>query len=260
MSASNPVDVLDRFRLDGRTAIVTGIGPGIGEHVAKAFGAVGANVVCAARTAEKVERVATEIEKEGGRAIAVPTDVGRREDLEMLVDAAHDEFGPVHVVFNNAFAGVAGLDMDAFGAADELWETAVAVNLLAPYRLARMLVPEMREHGKGSIITLLTCGAFTPIPPQAVYGSTKAGLEMLTRYMAKSAGEGVRVNAICPGSMSADGSTSVAFAPHVAKNAIQRTGLSDEVVGAALLLASDASTYTTGSTIFCEGGRVGTIS
>jgi NAD(P)-dependent dehydrogenase (short-subunit alcohol dehydrogenase family) len=252
--------VLDRFRLDGRTAIVTGVGPGIGEHVARAFADVGANVVCAARTSERVERIADSIRQAGGSAVAVPADVSRREDLERLVTATHDAFGPVHVVFNNAAAGATGPDDDPFGASDELWATAVAVNLLAPYRLAAMLVPEMREHRKGSIITLLTCGAFTPIPPQAAYGSTKAGLQMLTAYMAKSAGPGVRVNAICPGSISPDGTVNPAFAPHVAKNAIQRTGLAEEVVGAALLLASDASSYTTGSTIFCEGGRVGTIS
>jgi NAD(P)-dependent dehydrogenase (short-subunit alcohol dehydrogenase family) len=82
---------------------------------------------------------------------------------------------------------------------------------------------------------------------------------MLTRYMAKVCGPEVRVNAICPGSMSPDGAVRDAFAPHVAKNAIPRTGLASEAVGAALLLASDASSYTTGSVIFTEGGRVGTI-
>jgi NAD(P)-dependent dehydrogenase (short-subunit alcohol dehydrogenase family) len=140
-----------------------------------------------------------------------------------------------------------------------VWEEAVAVNLLAPYRLARMVVPEMKAVGKGSIITVLTCAAFTPIPPQFAYGSTKAGLHMLTRYMAKVCGPEVRVNAICPGSMSPDGAVRDAFAPHVAKNAIPRTGLASEAVGAALLLASDASSYTTGSVIFTEGGRVSTI-
>jgi gluconate 5-dehydrogenase/7-alpha-hydroxysteroid dehydrogenase len=252
-------EILSRFRLDGRTAIVTGVGPGIGEHVAKAFAAVGANVVCAARTAERVTRVAADIESDGGRAVAVPADVGVHDDLRRLVGAAHDAFGPVGVVFNNAYTGSISTDADPWDIEDGVWEEAVAVNLLAPYRLARLVVPEMKAAGKGSIITLLTCAAFTPIPPQFAYGSTKAGLHMLTRYMAKVCGPEVRVNAICPGSMSPDGAVRDAFAPHVAKNAIPRTGLASEAVGAALLLASDASSYTTGSVIFTEGGRVGTI-
>jgi NAD(P)-dependent dehydrogenase (short-subunit alcohol dehydrogenase family) len=253
-------DVLSRFRLDGRTAIVTGIGPGIGEHVAKAFAEVGARVVCAARTPDKVERVASEIVASGGQAVAVPTDVGRAADLERLVDAAHEAFGPVDVVFNNAHAGATAVDLDPWGIPDEVWTDAVAVNLMAPYRLARLVVPEMKAAGRGSIITLLTCAAFTPIPPQLAYGSTKSGLHMLTRYLAKVCGPEIRVNAICPGSMSPDGEVHENFAPHVAKNAISRTGWASEAVGAALLLASDASSYTTGSVIFCEGGRVGTIS
>jgi NAD(P)-dependent dehydrogenase (short-subunit alcohol dehydrogenase family) len=190
----------------------------------------------------------------------VTADVALHEELRRIVDVAHDTFGPVGVVFNNAHAGASDVTADPWGIEDDQWENAVAVNLLAPYRLARMVVPEMKAAGKGSIITLLTCGSFTPIPPQFPYGSTKAGLHMLTRYMAKVCGPEVRVNAICPGSMSPDGEVHAAFAPHVAKNAIARTGLASEAVGAALLLASDASTYTTGRVIFTEGGRVGTIS
>jgi NAD(P)-dependent dehydrogenase (short-subunit alcohol dehydrogenase family) len=163
------------------------------------------------------------------------------------------------VVFNNAHAGATDVELDPWAIGDDIWAAAVAVNLMAPYRLARMLVPEMKRAGRGSIITLLTCAAFTPIPPQLAYGSTKSGLHMLTRYLAKVCGPEVRVNAICPGSMSPDGEVRANFAAHVSKNAISRTGVADEAVGAALLLASDASSYTTGSVVFCEGGRVGTI-
>src|SRR6201995_1969451 len=96
-------EILSRFRLDGRTAIVTGIGPGIGEHVAKAFASVGANVVCAARTEARVTRVATEIESDGGRAIAVRADVGVHDHLRRLVAAALDAFLAVRVVFTKAY-------------------------------------------------------------------------------------------------------------------------------------------------------------
>jgi NAD(P)-dependent dehydrogenase (short-subunit alcohol dehydrogenase family) len=254
------MSVLDRFRLDGRTAIVTGVGPGIGEHVAKAFAEAGASVVCAARTQERVERVAAEIEAAGGHALAVPTDVSSSGDLDALVAAANDAYGQVDVVFNNAHAGSIATDLSPWENGDDVWEQAVAVNLLAPYRLARLVIPGMKERGRGSIVTLLTVAAFTPIGPQLAYGSTKAGLQMLTRYLAKVGGPEVRVNAICPGSITPDGAMRDVFVSLVPKTALGRTGRAEEVVGAALLLASDASSYTSGSVLFVEGGRVGTIS
>ena len=251
---------LDRFRLDGRTAIVVGAGPGIGAHVSKAFASVGANVVVSSRSAERMQALAAEIRDNRGSALGVAADAGKADDLERLISSAEKAFGPVHVLFFNAFTGPLPIDADPFAADDAVWENAFAVNVMAPYRLAKRLTPGMRAAGYGSIINLLTCAAFTPILPQIAYGSTKSALHMLTRYLAKAGGAEVRANCICPGSMSPDGEVRAAFAAHLQTNAIHRTGLADEVVGAALLLASPASSYTTGQVIFCEGGRVGTIS
>lgn len=252
--------VFDRFRLDGKTALVVGAGPGIGAHVAHAFAEAGANVVVAARSTDKLAALASEIQDRQGRSLAVTADAAVASDIDRLVDHAERAFGTVHILFFNAFAGSIAIDSDPFAANEEDWERAVSVNLLAPYRLAKRLFPGMQAAGYGSIINLLTCASFTPILPQIVYGSTKAGLHMLTRYLAKAGGENIRANCICPGSMSPDGVVSPKFSAHVAKNAIPRTGFADEVVGAALLLASPASSYTTGQVIFCEGGRVNTIS
>lgn len=254
--------VLDRFRLDGRTAIITGVGPGVGEHVAKAYAEVGANVVLAARSGKRLTRIVEEIRAAGGKAIAVPTDVADAEQLRRLVEQTHQAFGPVHILFNNAAAGVVEIDAGIWGNTDEVWQTALAVNLLAPYRLAEMLHGDFLAHGKGSLITVQSCGGFTPIAPSLAYGSTKAALSMLTRQLAKVLAPHARVNSICIGSMSPDG---VELEHHkgynlAARNAIQRIGAADEAVGAALLLASDASSYTTGSIIYTEGGRVGTLS
>jgi len=252
--------VLDRFRLDGLTALVVGAGPGIGAHVARAFAEVGANVVVSARSSGRMSALAAEINAGGGSARAVAGDAGKADDLERLVCEAVDAFGPVQVLFFNAATGPIPITSEPFAADDAVWEAAVAVNMLAPYRLAKRVVPGMKAAGYGSIINLLTCAAFQPILPQMAYGATKAGLHMLTRYIAKGGAPEVRANCICPGSMSPDGVTSPNFAEHLKKNAIPRTGLSDEVVGAALLLAAPASSYSTGQVIFCEGGRVNTIS
>lgn len=254
--------VLDRFRLDGRTVVVTGVGPGVGEHVAKAYAEMGANVVCAARTAARVERVAKEIRNAGGHAIAVPADVGQAAELRRLIEATHAAFGPVHVVFNNAAAGVIDMQAGIWGNTDEVWNTAMSVNVLATYRLAELTHADMQAHGKGSIITVQSCGGFTPLLPAIAYGVSKAALAMLTRHLAKALAPAVRVNSICIGSMSPDGQEAEIHKGYnlAARNAIKRFGAADEAVGAALLLASDASSYSTGSIVWVEGGRVGTMS
>jgi NAD(P)-dependent dehydrogenase (short-subunit alcohol dehydrogenase family) len=255
--------VLDRFRLDGRTAIITGVGPGVGEHVAKALAELGANVVICARTAPRLERIVREITAAGGRAIAATGDVGKKDDLIRLVATTHDHFGPVHIVFNNAAAGVVyEKDGGLWANTDEVWTTAFNVNLLATWRLAELTTADMQKHGKGSIISVQSCGGFTPIPPAVAYGVSKAGLAFLTRELAKALAPHTRVNALCVGSMSPDGEEAEIHRGLglAQRNAIKRFGAADEAVGAAILLASDASSYTTGSTIFTEGGRVGTIS
>lgn len=259
------MSVLDRFRLDGRTAILTGVGPGVGEHVAKAYAELGANVVISARSADRLERIVGEINaKNGGRAVAVPVDAGKREDLERLVKVAHDNFGPIHIVFNNAAAGIVyGKDgKGIWDNTDEVWKEAMDVNVMATWRLAELTADDMEKHGKGSIISVESCGGFTPVPPAIAYGTSKAALLFVVRSLAKSLAPHTRVNCLCVGSMSPDGQEAEIHKGLglAQRNAIKRFGAADEAVGAAILLASDASSYTTGSTIFTEGGRVGTIS
>ncbi len=256
--------VLDRFRLDGRTAILTGVGPGVGEHVAKAYAELGANVVISARSQDRLDRIAAEINAaSGGRAKAVAADAGEKADLQRLVDTAHAAFGPVHIVFANAAAGVVyARDGGLWANTDEVWKTAMDVNVLSTWRLAELTTKDMQAHDKGSIISVQSCGGFTPIPPAVAYGVSKAALAFLTRSLAKALAPHTRVNGLCVGSMSPDGQEAdihkgLGLAE---RNAIKRFGAADEAVGAAILLAGDASSYTTGSVIFTEGGRVGTIS
>ena len=258
------MSVLDRFRLDGRTAILTGVGPGVGEHVAKAYAELGANVVISARSADRLERIAADINAlDGGRALAVVADAGNKADLENLVNKARDAFGPIHIVYNNAAAGVVyAHDGGLWANTDEVWKTAMDVNVMATWRLTELTSADMESHGKGVIISVQSCGGFTPMPPAVAYGVSKAALSFLTRSLAKALAPHTRVNALCVGSMSPDGQEAdihkgLGLAE---RNAIKRFGAADEAVGAAILLASDASSYTTGSTVFVEGGRVGTIS
>ena len=255
-------EVTDRFRLNGRTAIVTGIGPGVGEHVAKGLAAAGAKVVCAARTTSNIERVAREICEAGGEAIAVTTDVTVSEHLDRLVNETRRAYGPIHVVFNNATAGIIPMEDGIWGNTPEVWQTAFAANVTSVFRLAELVFPDMQEHKKGSIITVGSCGGYTPMLPGIAYGVAKAALNMLTRHLAKALAPAARVNQICIGSMTPDGVELEAHKGYnlTERNAIKRWGLAEEAVGAALLLASDAASYTTGSTIFVEGGRVGTLS
>jgi len=253
-------DALNRFRLDGRTALVVGAGPGIGAHVARAFASAGANVVVSARSAERVGSVVDEIRSAGGQAVAIAADIGIAEDRDRIVAFSKESFGSIDILFHNATSSVLPRDADPLDVDVEHWREGFELNVIAPYDMARRLIPGMMAAGNGSIITLLSCAAFTPILPQITYGATKSALHMMTRYLAKAAGPNVRANCICPGSISPDGSMNPAFAEHVNKNAISRVGKADEVVGAALLLASDAGSYMTGQVIYCEGGRVHTIS
>jgi NAD(P)-dependent dehydrogenase (short-subunit alcohol dehydrogenase family) len=136
------------------------------------------------------------------------------------------------------------------------------VNVLATWRLTELTTDDMQKHGKGSVISVQSCGGFTPLPPAVAYGASKAALAFLTRSLAKALAPHTRVNALCVGSMSPDGKEAeIHKGLNLAeRNAIKRFGAADEAVGAAILLAGDASSYTTGSTVFVEGGRVGTIS
>ncbi|WP_019052415.1 SDR family NAD(P)-dependent oxidoreductase [Sphingobium xenophagum] len=258
------MSVLDRFRLDGRTAILTGVGPGVGEHVAKAYAELGANVVLSARSQDRLDRIAAEINaRDGGRAIAIAADAGEKGDLERLVAGARAAFGPIHIVFNNAAAGVVyAADGGLWANTDEVWKTAMDVNVMATWRLTELTEADMKAHGKGSVISVQSCGGFTPIPPAVAYGVSKAALLFLVRELAKTQAPHTRINCLCVGSMSPDGQEAAIHKGLglAERNAIKRFGAADEAVGAAILLAGDGSSYTTGSTIFTEGGRVGTIS
>jgi NAD(P)-dependent dehydrogenase (short-subunit alcohol dehydrogenase family) len=254
--------LFDRFRLDGLTALVTGAGPGLGFAVARAFAAAGAAVALCARSQDKVDRAVRTIEDDGGTALGVVADVARAEDLERFVGLARDQLGPIQILFNNAAShagqNLDGLMTDPLSLTAEQWQSQFDVNILAPYRLAQLVVPEMKARGYGSIVNVTAVAGYRPKPHigSIAYAATKAGLTMMTRQLAKECGPEVRANMICPGSLHPTGEMREIWAPSMAGVPLGRVGRSDEAVGAALLLASPASSYTTGTTIFVDGGRV----
>ena len=254
-------EIFERFRLDGRTAIVTGAGPGIGAHVAWAFAMCGANVVVAARSSERNQALADRIGSAGGQALAVQCDVGSKADLERLVDEAQTRFGTVDVLFNNATA--APIRDGMFENSDEDWLDCLHVNLLAPFRLSKMLMPAMKAQGSGRIINVLSTAGFLVLPPLIAYGCTKAGLSHMTHYLAKEGAPEVRVNNLCAGTTTPEGMPAAEATGPIAGTIpgvpLGRVGAAHEYIGTALLLASDAATYTTGQTIFVDGGRVHTM-
>jgi NAD(P)-dependent dehydrogenase (short-subunit alcohol dehydrogenase family) len=254
-------EIFDRFRLDGKTAIVTGAGPGIGAHVAWAYAMCGAKVVVAARNAERNQALADQINAAGGKALAVQCDVGVKADIERLVDAGQDNFGTVDILFNNATAS--NIRDGMFEQSDEDWIDCLNVNLLAPFRLSRLVAPAMKKKGKGSIINVLSTAGFLVLPPLVAYGCTKAGLTHLTRYLAKELAPEIRVNSLCAGTTTPEGMSAAEATGPIAGTIpgvpLGRVGAAHEYFGAALFLASDASTYTTGQILFVEGGRVNTM-
>jgi NAD(P)-dependent dehydrogenase (short-subunit alcohol dehydrogenase family) len=262
------MDPLQQFRLDGKTALVAGVGPGMGAHVARAYAAAGANVVLSARSQDRLDSVAKEIEAEGGTALPVAADLGSQADIDGLVAAALDAFGGVDVLYYNAAGGRQPgstpwntTEMTTLDIADEWWEQGLLLNVLGPLRLARQLVPGMRERGHGSIIQVLASSAFATVRlPLAAYASTKSAMATAVRYLARDLGPVVRVNAISPGVIAADDEVAERQAPalsfYIERNAIPRYGLAREATGAALFLASEASSYITGQVIYVDGGHV----
>jgi NAD(P)-dependent dehydrogenase (short-subunit alcohol dehydrogenase family) len=244
------------FDLTERVAIVTGGSRGLGREMALAFADQGAHVVVASRKIDNCEAVAEEIRAKGRRAIAVAYHAGSWSDAERLAETAYVEFGAVDILVNNA--GMSPLYPSADAVSEELYDKVMGVNLKGPFRLSAIVGTRMAAGNGGSIINVSSVASERPSPQELVYGAAKAGVNNLTIGLARTFGPKVRVNCIVPGPFLTDISKAWDLEQFTKQAqvgfALQRGGLPHEVVGAALYLASDASSYTTGALIRVDGG------
>lgn len=252
-----PNDPHNPFRLDGLVALVTGIGPGIGSAVARAFAVAGAEVIVAARTETRVCALVDELHAVGARSEGIVADVGDTNDRDRLVEEALGNRDAVHIVFNNAAAMPRGYPNGILSVSDEEWDQSLGINIKAPMALARAFSPGMKASGYGSIINVVSSAAFTSVLVSGVpYSVTKAGLMQLTRLLATELAPEIRVNAICPGTIDAAHAVRAEWRDLVGQIPLGRVGGPEEVAWAAVYLASPASSYTTAQCLFVDGGRV----
>ena len=250
-----PVDTRSLFDLSGRIAVVTGGTRGLGLAIAHGFAGAGAHVVVVSRKSEACDRVAAEIRAAGGHALACPCHVARWDDVDRLVERVYAELGRVDILVNNA--GSSPVYDRLSEVSEELWDKTVALNLKGPFRLCALIGERMVADGGGSIINVSSIGAVRPTRDIVPYAAAKAGLNAMTVGFADALGPTVRVNAIMPGPFLT--TISKAWDADVLDQLtrtfpLRRAGDPDEIVGAALYLAADASSYTTGTVLTVDGG------
>jgi dehydrogenase/reductase SDR family protein 4 len=251
------------FSLKGKVAIVTGGSRGIGKAIALAYAEAGADVVVCSRNKRppELEKVAEQIQAMGKRALAIPAHVGKKEDVQNVVQKTIRQFGRVDILLNNA--GANPLLSTLVELPEEAFEKVLEINLKGALLMSQAVAKEMIKQGGGRIINMSSIGGLRARDDQTgAYCISKAGLNMLTQVMAKElAPHNILVNAIAPGSIKTDfgrinWTDPERKAYRIKEIALARFGEPEEVVGIALFLASDASTFVTGEIIRVDGGQV----
>ena len=245
------------FDLSGKVALITGGSRGLGREMALAFADAGADVIIASRKLDECEKVADEVRAKGRQAMAYSAHVGDWDGLGGLVDAAYERFGHVDVLVNNA--GMSPLYPSIDAVTEALYDKVLEVNLKGPFRLTQLVGARMAAGAGGSILNISSMASVKPTPDVIPYAAAKSGLNAITEGFAWAWRGKVRVNCILAGPFLTDISKAWdmdAFLARAADNvALARGGEPNEIVGAALYFASDASSFTTGALLSVSGGQ-----
>lgn len=248
-------------RLAGKVAVVTGGGTGIGRAIALAFGREGARVAVAGRRLAKLEETVTELKHSGADGIAVECDVTRTADCERMARRVEERFGPIQVLVNNAgILSVSTIETIS----EEAWDDLMAVNVKGPFLVSRATLPAMRRAGGGSIVNIASVLGIAAVRDRAAYCASKGAVTMLTKAMALDhAQDKVRVNCICPSIVESDMTKGLfqetdagrkARESRLATIPLGRFGQPMDIAGLAVFLASDESSWMTGTVIPVDGG------
>jgi NAD(P)-dependent dehydrogenase (short-subunit alcohol dehydrogenase family) len=250
---------LDKYRLDGKVALITGGSRGIGRATALGFAEAGADIIVASRKLPDLENVAEEIRRSGRKALPVAAHLGRMEDINNLVAKVNSEFGRIDILVNNA--GTAPAMSPAEDVDERLWDSIMNLNLKGLFFLSGAVARVMKQHGGGKIINVASMDGFKPESQIGVYAISKAGVIMATKVMALEwAQYNIRVNTLAPGNVHTRlGDSRFLAIPEYEGEMIKRTPLRrladpDEMVGAMIYLASDASSFVTGECLTIDGG------
>ena len=247
------------FDLTGKTALITGASRGIGKSIALGYADAGADVALASRDTAALEQVRAEIESRGRRAIVLATDVMNQESISAMALAAIDQLGSIDILVNNAGGS------SYMGPFTSLrfsgWAKTMALNVESIVHACQAVGPHMLERGSGSIINVASVAALVATPELAPYGASKAAVLSLTKTLSVEWGQsGVRVNALCPGWTRTDLNVDLWSDEQISAAMMERVPLgrwadAEEMVGPALFLASNASSYMTGQALVVDGGQ-----
>ncbi|WP_349409202.1 glucose 1-dehydrogenase [Pseudalkalibacillus sp. SCS-8] len=251
------MNVLPSFRLDGKLAVITGAGRGIGEAIAIGFAEAGADVVLLSRTESDLHNTAETIHSLGQKAYVYPTDVTESKQMDDTINKIISDHGQIDVLVNNAGMNIR---TPAFEVTEEEWQSIMDTNLRSAFYLSQKVGKQMKENGGGRIINIASVAGTTALRTGVVYAATKAAMVQMTKNLAVEWGEhGIQVNSIGPWYFRTPLTEKLlsdeAYLNDIlARTPLKRVGELPELVGPAVFLASDASSYVTGQTLFVDGG------
>ncbi len=248
----------DLWDVNGKVVMITGGSRGLGKAMAEMFAERGAKLVIASRKLEECERVAQQIVDAGGEAMPLACHVGKWDALEQVIAQVIEHYGRIDVLINNA--GMSPVAPSLLDTSEALFDKIIEVNLKGPLRLTALAANEMAKTGGGSIINISSLASLKPSPLTTTYSAAKAGLNALTAASAQEfAPHNIRVNCIVCGTFETDAASGMLSDDAIREAiiepvALKRVGKPGEVAGAALYFASEASSFTTGTTMTIDGG------